>query len=89
MNHAGAPAFERGVRLRREPDGSAMLLVPEGVVMLNGSAAAALALVDGERTIDQIAAEIARANFDAPSERIAEDVRVLFDRLHERRLVRL
>jgi pyrroloquinoline quinone biosynthesis protein D len=82
------PAFEQGVRLRREPDGSAMLLVPEGVVRLNGSAAAALDLVDGRRTLDDIAACLADGPFDASRDRIAEDVQTLFTRLRERHLVR-
>jgi pyrroloquinoline quinone biosynthesis protein D len=88
MSDAAAPTLERGVRLRVESDGSAMLLVPEGVVRLNGSAAAALALVDGQRTVDDIAAALTRGSFDAPAEKIAEDVRSLFERLRDRRLVR-
>ena len=89
MNAFGAvPTFERGVRMRREPDGSAMLLVPEGVVRLNGSAAAALALVDGHRTLENIAACLGDGSFDAPPEQIEDDVRALFARLRERRLVR-
>lgn len=89
MSVAGAPAFERGVRLRREPDGSALLLVPEGAVMLNGSAAAALALVDGQRTVEQIVATIAASNFDVPADVIERDVRELFERLRLRKLVTL
>jgi coenzyme PQQ biosynthesis protein PqqD len=89
VSAAGAPAFERGVRLRREPDGSALLLVPEGAVMLNGSAAAALALVDGERTVEQIVAAIAAATYDVPADVIERDVRDLFERLRLRKLVTL
>ena len=39
MNPPVRPAFERGVRLRPADDGGAMLLVPEGAVTLNASAA--------------------------------------------------
>jgi pyrroloquinoline quinone biosynthesis protein D len=84
----GAPAFERGVRMRREPDGTVMLLVPEGIVRLNGSAAAALELVDGRRTITEIAVTLGRGAFDAPADRIEGDVQALFNRLRERHLVR-
>jgi pyrroloquinoline quinone biosynthesis protein D len=83
-----APAFERGVRMRREPDGTAMLLIPEGIVRLNESAAAALELVDGRRTITEIAAALGRGSFDVPAERIEDDVQALFDRLRKRHLVR-
>jgi pyrroloquinoline quinone biosynthesis protein D len=84
----GAPAFARGVRLRREPDGTAFLLVPEGVVRLNATAAAALALVDGKRSVGEIVAELVRANFDAESGRISDDVCTLFERLKVRRFLR-
>jgi len=36
------PRFGKGVKLRRDANGSAMLLVPETALELNGSAAAAL-----------------------------------------------
>ncbi len=72
----------RGMRLRREPDGSATLLVPEGIVSLNETAAAVLALADGTRDDDDIAAELAR-RFDAPDGTIADDVRTLLGELAE------
>jgi pyrroloquinoline quinone biosynthesis protein D len=81
-------AFERGVRLRREADGSALLLVPEGIVRLNPSAAAAIGLIDGRRSIDEVVTELAQSSYDAPNERIADDVQALFDRLRARRFVR-
>ena len=83
-----APTFTRGVRLRREDDGTTMLLVPEGIVRLNASAAAALALVDGQRTLHDIAAELAQRSFDVPAETIESDVNALFERLRQRNLVR-
>jgi pyrroloquinoline quinone biosynthesis protein D len=86
MNPVVRPAFERGVRLRTEDDGCAMLLVPEGAVKLNASAAAALALVNGERTLDEIVAEIC-ARFDVADERARDDVTALFERLRLRRML--
>jgi pyrroloquinoline quinone biosynthesis protein D len=86
MNPVVRPAFERGVRLRTEDDGSAMLLVPEGAVKLNASAAAALALVNGERTLDEIIAEVC-ARFDVADERARDDVTALFERLRLRRML--
>ena len=48
MNAQSRPRFGKGVKLRHEPDGGAMLLVPEGALVLNRSAAVALELVDGK-----------------------------------------
>lgn len=86
MNAGERPAFERGVRLRTEDDGSAMLLVPEGAIKLNTSAAAALALVNGERTLDDIVNELC-ARFDVADERARTDVVTLFERLRLRRML--
>lgn len=86
MTAALRPAFGKGVRLRREADGSAMLLVPEGALVLNGAAAAALSLVDGTRTVDDIVAALV-AQFDVTPEEARADVESLFDRLSERRLL--
>jgi coenzyme PQQ biosynthesis protein PqqD len=83
---AGRPAFERGVRLRTADDGSAMLLIPEGAISLNASAAATLALVDGHRTLDEIVAELC-ARFDVAEVRARADVTALFERLRLRRML--
>jgi pyrroloquinoline quinone biosynthesis protein D len=85
---AGVPSFARGVRLRREADGSMLLLVPEGVVRLNATAAAALDLVDGKRTQGEIVAELEARGFDATAACIAEDVGALFERLRARHFLR-
>lgn len=79
-------AFGKGVRMRHEPDGSAMLLVPEGALVLNSAAAATLSLVDGNRTLDEIVAALV-AQFDVAPEEARADVEALFERLSERRLL--
>jgi pyrroloquinoline quinone biosynthesis protein D len=73
----------RGVRLRREDDGSARLLVPEGIIDLNETAAATLALADGVRTFEDIVATLAE-RYDAPPDVVAADVRELLDTFAER-----
>lgn len=78
--------LSRGVRLRRETDGEAMLLVPEGIVTLNDTAAAALELADGSRDLDAIVAALAD-RFDAPHSTLAQDVRDLFDAMLSRGFV--
>jgi pyrroloquinoline quinone biosynthesis protein D len=87
MNGQTAPRFAKGVKLRHDADGSAMLLVPEGALVLNRVAAAALELVDGTRSLDQIV-EGVTSRFDVSTERALEDVQALFERLTERGFVR-
>jgi len=68
----------RGIRLRREADGSVLMLVPEGIITLNDTAYAALELADGERPITAIASLLA-ARFDAPDGALEADVADLFE----------
>lgn len=81
------PKFGKGVKLRRDPDGSSMLLVPESALVLNPSAAAALELVDGTRTVGEIADAIVE-RFDVEPQQAREDLSGLLDRLAERSLLR-
>jgi hypothetical protein len=60
-----------------------MLLVPEGALMLNPAAAAALELVDGKHTLDEIVAAIVE-RFDVTADRAREDFDALFERLAKR-----
>ena len=80
---ADVPSFARGVRFRRLDDGTGVLLVPEGVVNLTESAAAIAQLVDGARTIEDVARALA-ASFDAPVERIEADVAELLKQFAEK-----
>jgi pyrroloquinoline quinone biosynthesis protein D len=80
------PHLAKGVKLRHDGDGSVMLLVPEGALVLNDSAAAALELVDGERTLAEIAATVVE-RFDVSSQDAQKDLVELFERLEERGFV--
>ena len=86
MNAQARLRLGKGVRLRREQDGSAMLLVPEGALVLNPSAAATLELVDGERSLADIA-KLLVARFEVDEEQARQDVRELLERLAQRRLI--
>jgi pyrroloquinoline quinone biosynthesis protein D len=56
------PALTRGLRLQWEPAQEAhVLLYPEGMVKLNGSAGAILSRCDGVRTVAEIVADLERA----------------------------
>lgn len=87
MNDDSQPRFGKGVKLRREEDGSVMLLVPEGALVLNPTAAAALELVNGKRTFAEIVAEIVE-QFEVAPERAGDELRGLFGRLAERGFLR-
>jgi coenzyme PQQ biosynthesis protein PqqD len=62
---AARPCLARGVRLRGDPvTREAVLLYPEGVLFLNGTAAAVIELCDGNRTISEIVAALTRRYTD-------------------------
>lgn len=69
-----------GVRFRREPDGSAMLLVPEAIVSLSETAVMILELLDGNRTCEEIGDILAQSCED-PDDALRGDVRKLLDDL--------
>ena len=87
MNREAPLSFGKGVKLRHDRDGGVMLLVPEGALMLNASAAAALELVDGQRTFDDIIARVVE-RFEVVPETAREELDALFERLAERGFVR-
>jgi pyrroloquinoline quinone biosynthesis protein D len=79
------PRLVTGARLRyddvREEH---VLLVPEGVVRLNPTAAEVLELCDGERSLDDIVGALA-ARYDGAD--LGDDVRELVDAMTQRGLV--
>ena len=80
------PRLARGARLTWDEVGNRhLLLVPEGVVVLNGSAAAVLELCDGERTVGDIVAELTGRYPDAPS--LAGDVSALLEGIAQKGFV--
>ncbi len=88
MNPQAQPALGKGIKLHRDRDGSTMLLVPEGALVLNETAAAALELVDGRRSLSQIVATIVE-RFEVAAPEAEHDLDALFDRLIERGFIRL
>jgi coenzyme PQQ biosynthesis protein PqqD len=86
MKPTAYPRFGKGVKLRHEGNGSIMLLIPEGALVLNASAAAALELVDGTRPLAEIIAAVAE-QFDVTADRAGEDLSELFERLEQSGLV--
>ncbi|MER6072700.1 pyrroloquinoline quinone biosynthesis peptide chaperone PqqD [Streptomyces sp. NPDC001817] len=75
------PVLARGVVLRRDKVRDADLLVlPERVVVLDGSAGAVLRLCDGVRDLDAVVAELAVRHPTAP---VAAEVPEFLDRLRK------
>jgi pyrroloquinoline quinone biosynthesis protein D len=78
------PRLVDGARLQYDDvRGEHVLLIPEGAVRLNETAAQILELCDG-RTLDEIAAALS-ARYDGTS--VGDDVRELVDAMSERGLV--
>jgi pyrroloquinoline quinone biosynthesis protein D len=86
MKPTAHPRFGKGVKLRHDGNGSVMLLIPEGALVLNPSAAAALELVDGTRPLTEIVATVAE-RFDVSADRASEEILELFERLEQRGLI--
>ena len=79
------PRLVTGARLRYdEVREEHLLLIPEGAVRLNPTAAEVLELCDGERSLDDIASALSTRYGGAD---VDDDVRELIDALAERGLV--
>jgi pyrroloquinoline quinone biosynthesis protein D len=79
------PRLATGARLRYdEVREEHLLLIPEGVVKLNPTAAEVLGLCDGERSVDDIAGELS-ARYDGAD--VRDDVIELVDAMAQKGLV--
>jgi pyrroloquinoline quinone biosynthesis protein D len=79
------PRLVTGARLRYdEVRQEHVLLVPEGVVKLNPTAAEVLELCDGERSLDDIVGALS-ARYDGAD--VRDDVHELVDAMEQRGLV--
>lgn len=85
LTGASRPALWRLARIQYDPvRGRSVLLYPEGAVLLNDTGAEILALCDGVRTVDEIAAALS-ARYDAD---VRDDVIEYLGGLTQRELVR-
>ncbi len=79
------PRLVTGARLRYdEVREEHLLLVPEGAVRLNPTAAEVLELCDGERSVDEII-DVLIARYDGAD--VSEDVRELVEAMSQRGLL--
>jgi pyrroloquinoline quinone biosynthesis protein D len=80
------PALRPHYRFQWEPAQDCyVLLYPEGMIKLNGSAGEILACVDGERSIEDIVADLQQKFPEADS--LASDVLEFFTVAHDKRWV--
>ena len=79
------PRLVTGARLRYdEVREEHLLLIPEGAVLLNPTAAEVLELCDGERSLDDIVGALS-ARYEGAD--VRDDVLALFDAMAQRGLV--
>ncbi len=87
MKGAEIPALGIGVKFRFDEVRKAwVVLAPERMFVPDEQAVEILKLVDGRRSIDSIAADLA-ARYAAPQELIAKDILVLLGGLAEKGVV--
>lgn len=87
LDPTSRPRLAAGMRLREDKArGQWVVLGPERVFVLEETALAVLRLVDGERSIEEMVAELA-AIYDAPRDVIAADVTDLLQDLADRGVV--
>lgn len=83
------PQLARGCRIQSRNAGETVLLIPEGMLRLQGAGAEILALVDGQRTTAQITEEL-QARYPAEVHgQIADEVKRFLHSLHERSVLLL
>jgi pyrroloquinoline quinone biosynthesis protein D len=83
------PRLREGARLHHDRlSGRTVLLFPEGVLLLNRTAASVLALCDGRLTVREIVA-VLEVLFEAPRDALSADVADSLLHLCERQFLRL
>jgi len=83
------PRLREGARLHHDRlSGRTVMLYPEGVLLLNRTAAAVLALCDGRLTAREMVAAL-EALFEVPRDALAADVADCLLQLAERQFLRL
>ncbi len=89
MTPADRPFLPRGVRLHHDRvRGSWVLLAPERAVKLDQVGHAILSEVDGERSLQAIAACLSE-KYQAPLDQVAKDTETFLSSLRDRRMVEI
>ena len=87
LSGSSVPKLPRGVRLHFDSVRNAhVLLAPERAFNVDGNAVAVLQLVDGKRTLNEIAGDLA-ARYNADATVIERDISRMIDDLISKRVV--
>lgn len=78
------PRRARDLPIRELPDGETVVLSPSGAALvLNGTASVVVYLADGQRTVEELADEIASNTTGASREQVLADVQRIVTELTE------
>jgi hypothetical protein len=87
LSHASHPRLGIGCRARKDESGDTILLLPEGILRLKGTAAEIIRLCDGEHTFaDMLLAMQAQYPSSDPKQ-VERETESFLNRLLERRAV--
>ena len=86
LSHASRPRLGIGCRVRKVANGD-VLLLPEGILRLKGTAAEVIRLCDGERTVADILGAMQAQYPSSDPKQIAQEIESFLNRLLERRAV--
>jgi pyrroloquinoline quinone biosynthesis protein D len=81
------PRLAPGCRVSHLPGQSAVLLIPEGALQLNGPGVRIVSACDGERTFREIVQMLQQEYGSADPDRIERETADLLERLRRRRAV--
>jgi coenzyme PQQ biosynthesis protein PqqD len=88
---AGQPRLAAGCRWSSGREGSdreqPVLLYPEGMIRVDGTGRKILELCDGQNSLQQIIASLARQYQNTDQEKVTEDVTIFLETLHRKRIV--
>jgi pyrroloquinoline quinone biosynthesis protein D len=87
LSHASRPRLAIGCRVRPVENGDTMLLLPEGLLRLKGTAAEIIQLCNGQRTVADILQAMQALYPSADPTQIEQETESFLNRLLERRAV--
>lgn len=87
LSHASHPRLGIGCRMRKAESGDTLLLLPEGILRLKGTAAEIIRLCDGEHTYADILGAMQAQYPSSDPKQIEQEAESFLNRLLERRAV--
>lgn len=87
LSHASHPRLGIGCRVRKVENGDSILLLPEGILRLKGTAAEIIRLSNGERTVADILRAMQARYPSSDPEQMEQEIGSFLNRLLERRAV--